>query len=143
MNPSRNHPNRLLVRDGGIDLHVAADGMSRAVPGQAVAPSSRVNTSRCDCKCRFPSMGGIHCSSNDSSVYTASTTFLIWCHVDKSNSPSSTRTRVAALAYISKRSPNNLSVTADSSTNLESIPSSAAYSKMSKCPPLCVRRSNA
>jgi hypothetical protein len=26
-----------------------------------------------------------------------------WCHVDKSNTPSSARTRVAALAYISKR----------------------------------------
>jgi hypothetical protein len=104
MNPSRNHPNRLLVRDGGIDLHVAADGTSRTVPGQAVAPSSRVNTSRCDRKCRFPSVGGLHRSSNDSSISTASTTFPIWCHVDKSNSPSSTRTRVAALANISKRS---------------------------------------
>ena len=103
MNSSRNHPNRLLVCDGGIDLHVAADGMSRTVPGQAVAPSSRVNTSRCDRKCRFPSVGGLHRSSNDSSIRTASTTFPIWCHVDKSKSPSSTRTRVAALAYISKQ----------------------------------------
>ena len=78
--------------------------MSRTVPGQVVAPSSRVNTSRCDRKCRFPSAGGLHCSSNDSSVSTALTTFPIWCHVDKSNSPTSTKTRVAALlAYISKR----------------------------------------
>lgn len=109
MNSSRNHPNRLLVCDGGIDLHVAADGMSRTVPGQAVAPSTRVNTSRCDRKCRFPSVGGLHRSSHDSSVSTASTTFPIWCHVDKSNSPSSTRTRVAAFAYISKRNDPNRS----------------------------------
>jgi hypothetical protein len=101
--PFIDDPNRLLVRDGDIDLHVAADRMSQTFPGQAVAPSSRVNTSRCDRKCRFPSVGGLHCSSNDSSVSTASTTFPIWCHVDKSNSPSSTRTRVAALAYISKQ----------------------------------------
>ena len=93
---------RVLVRDGGIDHHVAADGMSRTVPGQAVAPSTRVNKSRCDRKCRFPSVGGLHRSSHDSSVSTASTTFPIWCHVDKSKSPSSTRTRVATFAYISK-----------------------------------------
>jgi hypothetical protein len=94
---------RLLVRDGGIDHYVPADGMSRSVPGQAVAPSTRVNKSRCDRKCRFPSVGGLHRSSHDSSVSTASTKFPIWCHVDKSTSPSSTRTRVAAFAYISKR----------------------------------------
>ncbi len=56
---------RLLVRDGGIDHHVAVDGMSRTVPGQAVAPSTRVNKSRCDRKCRFPSVGGLHRSSHD------------------------------------------------------------------------------
>ncbi len=43
--PFFDDPNWLLVRDEDIDLHVAADGMSRTVPGQAVAPSSRVNTS--------------------------------------------------------------------------------------------------
>ena len=94
---------RLLVRDGGIDHNIPADGMSRTVPGQAVVPSTRVNKSRCDRKCRFPSVGGLHRSSHDSSVSTASTTFPIWCHVDKSKSPSSTRTHVAAFAYISKR----------------------------------------
>ena len=101
--PILDDPNLLLVLDEDIDLPVASDGMSRTVPGQAVAPSSRVNTSRCDRKCRFPSVGGLHRSSNDSSIRTASTTFPIWCHVDKSKSPSSTRTRVAALAYISKQ----------------------------------------
>ncbi len=142
--PFINDPHRLLVCDGDIDFHVAADGMSRTVAGHAIAPSSRVNTSRCDRKCRFPSMGGLHCSSNDSSIPTALTNFLIWCHVDKSNSPSSSRTHVAALAYISKKKtiPKGQPVTTDSSTNLESFPSSGAYWKMSKCPPLFVPMSN-
>lgn len=61
-----------------------------------------MNKSRCERKCRFPAIqGGLHRTLNDTSKSTASLTFPVWCHVDKSNTPSSKRTRVAALAYIS------------------------------------------
>ncbi len=70
--------------------------------GQAVAPSCLAKSSRCDHKCHFPTWGGLHCSSKGMSS-TASLSFPSWCHVDKSTSPYSTRTRVAALAYLDKQ----------------------------------------
>ena len=68
--------------------------------GQAVEPSSRVNPSRCVRKCRFPLLGGLHRSSLDSPAATPP--IPDWCFVNKSNSTSSMRTRVAATAFLSK-----------------------------------------
>jgi len=76
------------------------DRLSQTMYGQAVEPSYRATKSRCVCKCRFPSGGGLHRSSYDS--YSDLMQIPDWCHVYKSKSPSSTRTRIAALASTSK-----------------------------------------
>jgi hypothetical protein len=61
--------------------------------------------SRCEHKCCFPLMGGLHHSLNDSPGSTEALPFLVWCHVNKPNTPSSMRTRVAGATYL--LSPNH------------------------------------
>ena len=53
--------------------------------------------------CRFPNTGGLHCTSGDAPFETHHSLHPQWCHVHKSNSLSSRRTQVAAVAYIQKR----------------------------------------
>jgi hypothetical protein len=65
-------------------------------------PSCLAKLSWCDRKCRFPTWGGLHRSSKGVAS-TAALSFPPWCHVDKSTSASSTRSRVAALAYLDKQ----------------------------------------
>ena len=98
---SVNDGNDLLHRHWKIDVN--ADWTST---GQAIEPSStRVNILPCERKCHFPLMAGLHRSSNDSPGLTATLPFLVWCHVNKSNTPSSMRTCVAGAAYL--LSPNH------------------------------------
>ena len=49
-------------------------------------------------KCRFPPKGGLHHTSGDASLETH-LEIPNWCHVYKSQSPSSRRTRAAAAEY--------------------------------------------
>jgi hypothetical protein len=77
-------------------------GLIGTVLGHAVAQSSW-GKSGCECKCRFQIKGGLHRSSREASLDTESLQILIWCHVNKSKSPSSTRTQVAVVAYLDKR----------------------------------------
>ncbi len=58
--------------------------ISVTVIGQAIVRSSLAKLSQCECKCHFPSRGGLHRSSNGVSL-TASLSFPPLCHVDKSN----------------------------------------------------------
>jgi hypothetical protein len=51
----------------------------------------------------FQINGGLHCSSKDAPFDTESFPILNYCHSYKSNSPSSTRTRVAAVAYLDRQ----------------------------------------
>ena len=104
------HVYKVCVRVGGILLpplllsrhpsSLPPDGLSQTVYGQAVEPSYRATKSRFVRKCRFPSRGGLHRYSKDSYSYLMQ--IPDWCHVYKSNSPSSTRTCIAALASTSK-----------------------------------------
>jgi len=58
--------------------------------------------SRCEQMCRFPNTGGLHRTSGKAPLETATTLqnpAPAWCHVHKSNSSSSKRTQVAAIAY--------------------------------------------
>jgi hypothetical protein len=93
----RDDDDDLVLIDDDIDLIGMANSSER---GQAVEPSSRVNPSRCVRKCRFPLLGGLHRSSLDSPAATPP--IPDWCFVNKSNSTSSMRTRVAATAFLSK-----------------------------------------
>jgi hypothetical protein len=77
-------------------------GLIGTVLGHAVARSSW-GKSGCEQKCHFQINGGLHCSSGEAPLDTESLQILIWCHVKKSKSPSSTRTRVAVVAYLDKR----------------------------------------
>ncbi len=70
--------------------------------GHAIEQASWGN-SECECKCCFPNTGGLHCTSGDALLETNHSPHPPWCHVHKSNSPSSRRTQVAAVAYIHKR----------------------------------------
>ena len=63
--------------------------------------------SGCERKCRFPLVGGLHRSSNNSPGSTATLPFLVWFHVNKLNTPSSMRTRVAGAAYLSSPSTSH------------------------------------
>jgi hypothetical protein len=57
--------------------------------------------SRCEQMCCFPITGGIHRTSGDAPLETPTlqNPVLVWCHVHKSNTSSSKRTQVAAVAY--------------------------------------------
>ena len=95
--------NGLLHRHRKIDVN--ADQTST---GQAVEPScTRVNMPQCERKCCFPLVGGLHRSLNDSPGLAATLPFPVWCHVNKSNTPSSMRTRVAGAAYLSSPSTSH------------------------------------
>ena len=59
--------------------------------------------SGCGCKCCFPNTGGLHRTSGAAPLETHYSPHPPWCHVQESNSPSSKRTQVAAVAYIHKR----------------------------------------
>jgi hypothetical protein len=76
-------------------------GLIGTVLGHAVARSSR-GKSGCERKCRFQINGGLHRSSREAPLDTESLQIPIWCHVNKSKSPSSTRTQVAGVADLNK-----------------------------------------
>jgi hypothetical protein len=83
-------------------------GLIGTVLGHAIAWSSWGKFG-CERKCRFQiNKGGLHRSSREAPLDTESLQIPIWCHVDKSKNPSSTRTPVAAVAYLDKR--NNFRV---------------------------------
>jgi hypothetical protein len=77
-------------------------GLIETVRGHAIAQSSW-GKSGCEHKCHFQINRGLHRSSREAPLDTESLQILIWCHVNKSKSPSSTRTRLAAVAYLDKR----------------------------------------
>ncbi len=77
-------------------------GLIGTVLGHAVARSSW-GKSGCKRKCCFQINGELHRSSREAPLDTESLQILIWCHVNKSKSPSSKQTRVAAVAYFDKR----------------------------------------
>jgi hypothetical protein len=66
-------------------------GLIGSVLGHAVVRSSW-GKSGCECKCHFQINGGLHHSSREAPLDTESLQIPIWCHVNKSKSPSSTRT---------------------------------------------------
>jgi hypothetical protein len=66
-------------------------GLIGTVLGHAVAWSSS-GKSGCEQKCRFQINGGLHRSSREAPLDTDSLQIPIWCHVNKSKSPSSTQT---------------------------------------------------
>jgi len=57
--------------------------------------------SRCEQMCRFPNTGGLHRTSGDAPLETPTLQIPlpVWCGVHKSNSSSSKRTQVGAVAY--------------------------------------------
>jgi hypothetical protein len=77
-------------------------GLIGTVLGHAIAWSSW-GKSGCEQKCRFQINGGLHHSSRETPLDTESLQIPIWCHVNKSKCPSSTRTQVAAVAYFNKQ----------------------------------------
>jgi hypothetical protein len=64
-------------------------GLIGTVLGHAVARSSW-GKSGCKHKCCFQINGGLHRSSREAPLDTESLQIPIWCHVNKSKSPSST-----------------------------------------------------
>ncbi len=64
-------------------------GLIGTVLGHAVARSSW-GKSRCEQKCHFQINGGLRCSSGEAPLETELLQILIWGHVNKSKSPSST-----------------------------------------------------
>ncbi len=82
-------------------------GLIGTVLGHAIARSSW-GKSGCEQKCCFQINRGLHHSSGEAPLDAEFVQILIWCHVNKSKSPSSTQTQVAAVAYLDKR--NELSV---------------------------------
>ncbi len=73
----------------------------RSVAEDAVERNSW-GKSRCEQMCHFPNTGGLHCTSGDAPLETPTLqnpAVPVWCHVHKSNSSSSKRTKVAAVAY--------------------------------------------
>jgi len=84
----------LTLRDPSCGMHEGS------VVEDAVERNSR-GKSRCEQMCRFPNTGGLHCTSGDAPLETPTLqhTVPVWCHVHKSNSSSSKRTQVAAVAY--------------------------------------------
>ena len=58
-------------------------------------------------KCRFQNSGELHRSIGEAPLNNDFLQVPAWCHVFKSKSPSSTRTRVAAVAYLKNRCEYN------------------------------------
>ena len=85
MNNTKNH---CLGDQGGGSAIVVANVVER----------SSWEKSGCGRKCRFPAKGGLHHTSGDASLVTKPE-IPSWCHVYKSQSVSSKRTRVAAMQY--------------------------------------------
>ncbi len=77
-------------------------GLIGPVLGHAIAQSSW-GKSGCEQKCCFQINGGLHRSSGEAPLDTEFLQILIWCHLNKSKSPSSTQTRDAAVAYLDKQ----------------------------------------
>ncbi len=77
-------------------------GLIGTVLGHDVARSSW-GKSGCERKCCFQINGGLHRSSREAPLDIESLQIPIWCHVNKFKSPSSTRTRVAAVAFLNMR----------------------------------------
>jgi hypothetical protein len=82
-------------------------GLIGTVQGHAVVWSFW-GKSGCEQQCPFPINGGHHRSSGEAPPDTESMQILIWCHVNKCKSPSSTRTRVAAVAFVDKQNEFNV-----------------------------------
>jgi hypothetical protein len=76
--------------------------MDNSVCGHAIE-GAYWEKSGSECNCCFPNTGGLHCTFGDAFLETHHSSHPPWCHVHKSNSPSSRRTQVAAVAYIHKR----------------------------------------
>ncbi len=66
-------------------------GLIGTVLGHTVARSSW-RKSECEQKCPFQINRGLHGSSEEAPLDTESLQIPIWCHVNKSKSPSSTQT---------------------------------------------------
>jgi len=81
----------LITRDGMREGSVVEDAVERNSWGK----------SRCEQMCRFPNTGGLHRTSGGAPLETPTlqNPVPVWCHVHKSNSSSSKRTQVAAVAY--------------------------------------------
>jgi len=81
----------LITRGGMREGSVVEDAVERNSWGK----------SRCEQMCRFPNTGGLHRTSGDAPLETPTLQdpVPVWCHVHKSNSSSSKRTQVAAVAY--------------------------------------------
>jgi len=81
----------LITRVGMREGSVVEDAVERNSWGK----------SRCEQMCRFPNTGGLHRTSGNAPLETPTLQdpLPVWCHVHKSNSSSSRRTRVAAVAY--------------------------------------------
>jgi hypothetical protein len=77
-------------------------GFIETVLGHAVAQSSW-GKSGCERKCCFQINRGLHSLSREAPLDTESLQIPILCHVNKSKSPSSTQTQVAAVAYLNKQ----------------------------------------
>ena len=73
-------------------------GGGSAIVVANVVERSSWEKSGCGRKCRFPAKGGLHHTSGDASLVTKPE-IPSWCHVYKSKSVSSKRTRVAAMQY--------------------------------------------
>jgi len=75
------------------------------MPGESVVEDAIERNSwgksRCEQMCRFPNTGGLHRTSGDAPLETPTLQIPapVWCGVHKSNSSSSKRTQVAAVAY--------------------------------------------
>ena len=76
--------------------------VDNVVCGHAVEQASW-GKSGCECKCRFQNTRGLHRTSRDALLETHHSPHPPWCHVHKSNSPSSRRTQVAAVSFIHKK----------------------------------------
>jgi hypothetical protein len=77
-------------------------GLIGTVLGHAIARSSW-GKSGCEQRCHFQINRGLHRSSGEAPLDTESLQILVWCHVSKTKSPSSTQTRVPVVAYLDKQ----------------------------------------
>jgi hypothetical protein len=90
----------LITRGGMREGSVAEDAVERNSAEDAVERNSR-GKSRCEQMCRFPNTGGLHRTSGNAPLETHTLQDPVppWCHVHNSNSSSSKRTQVAAVAF--------------------------------------------